>query len=140
MISKSLPLKFGILLGFIEIIFLWAIFGFGWGDNPTTPLALIAGVAFVGTYIYKIRQELALQKTTLSIGKYAVYTTLPFLYSYVIATPIFYLMTRITDGSVKALDVTIMLIIFIGTFGLIVPYVLGLFIGTFFWYKNRKTT
>lgn len=139
MISRSLPLKFGILLGLIEIIFLWAIFGFGWGDNPTTLLALLVGAAFIGTYIYKIRQELALQKTTLSIGKYAVYTTLPFLYSYIIATPFFYITTRIAEGSVKALDATLMIIILMGPFALIVPYVLGLLIGTFFWYKDKKT-
>lgn len=139
MIPRSLPLKFGIFLGFIEIIFLWAIFGFGWGDNPTTPLALIVGVAFVGTYIYKIRQELSLQKTTLSIGKYAVYTTLPFLYSYIITTPLFYIIARITDGSVKAFDATGMLVILIGPFALIAPYALGLLIGLFFWYKDKKT-
>lgn len=139
MISRSLPLKFGILLGFIEIILLWAILGFEWGDNPTIPLALAVGTAFVGTYIYKIRQELALQKTTLSIGKYAVYATLPFLYSYIIATPFFYITVRITEGSVKALDLTMMLIILIVPYALIVPYVLGLLIGTFFWYKDKKT-
>ncbi len=138
--SKKLALTFGIAAGTLNFGLIIIALKLQWGDNPGQWIALIMNIIIACIYFKKLRQTWLGKET--SILKYGTYSVIPVIYSWIIAIIITLaiLSAQSFKGSSHGYDSLIELVISAIPITIGSAFVIGIMVGTFFYFYNKKYT